>query len=309
MCCAVACIATLCAYGAGRERSEAHATTTQPAFAPVGDPALLPNAHVVTARVIAGAQPEGDEAFRLLRDLGVKTIVSVDGAKPDVAAARKYGLTYVHLPITYAGVTPAEGREIAKALDELPGLVYLHCHHGQHRAAAAVAVACVFNGSLPPDRAESVLQTFGTAPGYKGLWQAARDARPLPPGELEHLKVDFVATKAISPLADAMVQVDERADALKLAQNTYWSAPSAHPDLDPAHEALQLEELLREIGRAAGVARSADPDFTKRLAESEDSVRSLRTALEARPLSAADADAALKRVTGTCTACHAAFRN
>src|SRR5947209_3062877 len=46
---------------------------TMPAFAAVPDQAHLPNAHFVTAKVISGAQPEGDEAFRLLQRMGVKT--------------------------------------------------------------------------------------------------------------------------------------------------------------------------------------------------------------------------------------------
>src|SRR5438046_2350401 len=52
-------------------------------FQSVAQPSL-PNAYIVTQKVIAGAQPEGDEGFKALRDLGVKTIVSVDGAAPDV---------------------------------------------------------------------------------------------------------------------------------------------------------------------------------------------------------------------------------
>jgi len=67
----------------------------------------LPNAYRLHEKVISGGQPEGAEAFAELRALGVKTIVSVDGAKPDVELARTYGLRYVHLPIGYNGV-PAE---------------------------------------------------------------------------------------------------------------------------------------------------------------------------------------------------------
>src|SRR5947208_13492334 len=52
-------------------------------------------------RVFSGAQPEGPEGFASLRRLGVTTILSVDGARPDVEAARRAGLRYVHLPIGY----------------------------------------------------------------------------------------------------------------------------------------------------------------------------------------------------------------
>ena len=282
--------------------------TASPAFAPVGEEKLLPNAHVVTSKVIAGAQPEGDAAFRELRDMGVKTIISVDGAKPDVETARKFGLTYVHLPITYSGVKPEEGRTIAKALEELPGPIYLHCHHGQHRSAAAVAVACVYNGTLPPERAESVLKTFGTGANYKGLWKAARDARPLPPGELDRVKVDYVPARQIPPLADAMVGVDERFDHIKAIQKGGWRAPANHPDLDPPHEALQLEEVFRELGRNDR-SHAGKPDFARLLGEAEAGSRALREATATKPVNAAAADAAFKRVSNACATCHTAYRN
>src|SRR5438105_4959917 len=113
-------------------------------FPPLPTPAL-DNAHYVTDNVFAGAQPEGDAGFAALKRMGVKTIISVDGAKPDVERAHRFGLRYVHLPIGYDGVSPDEGRAIAKAIDEVEGPVYVHCHHGKHRSAAAVAVACVMN--------------------------------------------------------------------------------------------------------------------------------------------------------------------
>src|SRR5687768_16523197 len=72
-----------------------------PAFAPVPDQGRLHNGHVVTAKVISGAQPEGEASFRALGELGVKTIISVDGAQPDVAGAKQFGMRYVHLPIGY----------------------------------------------------------------------------------------------------------------------------------------------------------------------------------------------------------------
>src|SRR5262245_34504268 len=76
-----------------------------PAFA--GDDKLvtpgLHNVHRITDKLLSGSRPEGDEGFRLLRDLGVKTVMSVDGARPEVERARKYGLRYVHLPFGYDG--------------------------------------------------------------------------------------------------------------------------------------------------------------------------------------------------------------
>src|SRR5438046_379302 len=76
-------------------------------FAAAPVPAEFPgieNAFRVTDRMISGSQPEGDAAFAALAKAGVKTIISVDGSKPDVATAKKYGLRYIHLPIGYDGI-------------------------------------------------------------------------------------------------------------------------------------------------------------------------------------------------------------
>lgn len=287
----------------------AQPATTAPAyfFPHLTDP-RLPYAFRITDKLLAGAQPEGDEGFAALRDLGIKTIISVDGAAPDVETAKKFGLRYVHLPIEYSGVTPAQGRAIAKAIAELPGPIYLHCHHGKHRSAAAAAVGCVFNGTLPPERAESVLQTLGTGANYKGLWQAARDARPLDPATFSAIHVTYVPVAKIPDLADAMVKVDQRTDLLKLVQKAGWKTPADHPDLDPAHEGLQLQELLHEIGRTHD-ATSKPEDFRRHLTAADEAADALRATLSATPIDTAAADAAMKRVTTSCLDCHKVYRD
>lgn len=64
----------------------------------------LHNAFVLTEKVISGGQPEDAAAFEELKKLGVKTIISVDGATPDVKLAKDHGMAYIHLPIGYDGV-------------------------------------------------------------------------------------------------------------------------------------------------------------------------------------------------------------
>ena len=51
--------------------------------------------------VYSGSEPVSEEAFASLKSLGVKTIVSVDGATPDIDMAMKYGIGYVHVPFGY----------------------------------------------------------------------------------------------------------------------------------------------------------------------------------------------------------------
>jgi protein tyrosine phosphatase (PTP) superfamily phosphohydrolase (DUF442 family) len=288
-------------------------STMQPsakAFPPVSADLAkhLHNAHVVSDRVISGAQPDDEAAFRALQQLGVKTIISVDGAKPDAETAREYGMRYIHLPIGYDDVPADRADEIAKAIIEMPGPVYIHCHHGKHRSAAAVAVACVMTGELKPEQADSVLKTFGTGANYTGLWRAAHDARPTDLARLAKLDVNFVEHMPIGALGESMVAVDHRFDSLKLSQKLGWRVPPDHPDIDPPHEALQLHEHFLEIARLNDVVAKPD-DFRKWLADSNDAARSLHEALKASPPNIAAANVAFNRASTSCIACHKAYRD
>lgn len=290
-----------------RQISADNRPTAEP-FEPVAQQAFH-NAHRVTDKVISGDQPEGDAAFTALEKLGVKTIISVDGATPDAEAARRHGMRYIHIPIGYDGVTVSEGKAIAKAIDEMPGLIYLHCHHGQHRSAAATTVACVYNGSLKPEEAESVLKVFGTGENYKGLWKAALEARRVNPVKLATLDVKFVEVSPIPELAEAMVHLDQRWDRIVLLQKSNWQpVVKDHPDLDPPHEALQAQEQIHEIGRTDAV-QSRPADFRKMLAQSEARVSALRDVLAAQPLQRDAADAAFKKASASCLECHAVYRD
>lgn len=285
--------------------------TTSPAepppFAAVGDDRLH-NAHIVTGKVISGAQPEGEAGFAALKALGVKTIISVDGAKPDLALAGKYGMRYVHLPIGYDGVAVEDGKAIAKAISSLPGPIYLHCHHGKHRSAAAVAVACVYNGTLEPHRAEAVLKTFGTGANYKGLWRAALEARRVDSKELADLQVEFVEVATIPDLAARMVELDRHWEHVKQIKAAGWTSPTDHPDLDPAHEVLQVQEHLTESARLES-AQARPTEFREMIHTSATAAESLREALTARPVDPVVASRAFEAVAQSCVSCHTRYRD
>ncbi len=172
----------------------------------------LPNAWRITPKVISGGLPEDDAAFAELAALGVKTVISVDGMTPDVATAKKHGLRYVHLPHGYDQVPVERGHELARAVKDLPGPIYIHCHHGKHRSPSAAVVACIEAGELPAEAGEAILRSAGTNPNYRGLYDSVRKARPLPAGELSRLKVEFREVSPIPPLAAAMVELERAFD-------------------------------------------------------------------------------------------------
>ncbi len=304
--------------GCNKDESRENERATPPAddkpYAPekIGDP-HLENAFKFTKKVWGGAEPHDDAALRSLKELGVKTVLSVDGAKPDVEMAHKYGLKYVHLPFGYDSVPETQAKAIAKALNEFPGPIFVHCHHGKHRSAAALGTACVMNGMLTHAEALIAMKTAGTGENYVGLWGSARNASLLPAKELASLQVHYVEVAPIPPLADAMVEMDACFDHLKLCQNTGWEQPQIHPDIDPAHEALKLRELITEFMRAEEYKARPEP-FKAHAAESLAAVESMETQLRdwaksAETKAPAALDATHARIDKSCKDCHAQYRN
>lgn len=275
-----------------------------PALVPVHRPGLV-NACWLTDTVLSGAQPEGDAAFRELAALGVKTVISVDGARPDAEAAGRHGLRTVHLPIGYDGVPIGRAKELAKAILELPGPIYIHCHHGQHRSPAAATVACVVAGRMTNDQAVEAMRTLGTGPQYQGLWDSAREARPMDIDALRRFPVNFREAAQIPPLAEAMVGLDDVFERLRLCAREGWKRPADHPDVDPPHEALRAREICSEITRTEDF-KSRPEEFRKLMETS----RAAAETLELR-LRAADpaADQAFATLTRACADCHKPFRN
>jgi hypothetical protein len=254
------------------------------------------------------------EGFRELQQLGVKTVISVDGARPDLETARQFGLRYVHLPHGYDGIPASRVRELAKAVRDLEGPIYIHCHHGKHRSPAAGAVACVAAGLLQPENALSILTLAGTSENYRGLYQSAESARALEASLLDALEVDFRETVPLPPLAEAMVAIEQTHGQLKVISDAAWKSPAKHPDLEPAHEALLLREHFTELLRSDEVSNQPQP-FVGLLRDSEDAAQELETSLtrwKSQGYSGPIPDelpTAFSRVTQNCTSCHQEFRD
>jgi protein tyrosine phosphatase (PTP) superfamily phosphohydrolase (DUF442 family) len=263
----------------------------------------LHNLFRLSPRILSGSQPEGEAGFQSLKDLGVATIISVDGAAPDLAAAKAVGMRYVHLPIGYDGVPAETAARVAKAIRELPGPMYVHCHHGTHRGPAAAACAWrILDSRIDQETAEAFLRRVGTDPRYAGLWKSVDTAKPLSPLELDAIPADFPESSKVSDLATRMVQVDATWDLLKACAKAGWKSPPDHVDITPAHEALQLVEHFREAGRFA-----TDPlkvRFTSAEGSANDLERALRTKADAATI-----ETVFKKTGASCTDCHATHRD
>jgi hypothetical protein len=284
-----------------------------PGVTPLPDPSGVHNLFALGTNVFSGSTPEGEEGFAALQRLGVRTILSVDGARPDVELARKHGLRYVHLPHGYDGISPALQLQLAKVGSTLPGPIYVHCHHGKHRGPAAAAVICLTKDGWTVDQADAWLRAAGTATNYAGLYKTIREFKHPGAEAIRAATKHFPETAQVSGLVDAMVGIDERWEHLKDVRAAGYQSPKNHPDIQPANEAVILWEQYREAQRLPE-AIQLGTDFIRKLKAAEEEVQEAERLLR---LSASDPSAELRHrldrsfeaVGKSCASCHRDFRD
>jgi hypothetical protein len=294
------------------------ASKTQPATLTAGEspklaitkpaPTATPHLHnllKLTPTLYSGSEPHGEQAFAELATLGVKVVISVDGAKPDVASAKKHGIRYVHIPIGYDGIPQEAGLAFARVVRETGTAgqpIYVHCHHGKHRGPAAAAAVCIAAGAATNEEAKEILVTAGTSKDYPGLWRdVAAYVTPAPDAQLPEL----VEIATVGSLTAAMSSIDRGFDNLKLSQAGGWKLLPDHPDIVATQEAIIVREALHESGR--NLAAGYDAEFAAWLREAE----GLAARLEAQ-LKASDSPAAAQtmvKLEASCKQCHTKHRN
>ncbi len=273
----------------------------------------LHNLFSLSANLFSGSSPDGEAGFVSLAKLGVKTIISVDGAKPDSDLARKYGMRYVHLPHGYDGISAGLQLQLIKAGETLPGPFYVHCHHGKHRGPTAAAVMCLAKQRWTPVQAEAWLSAAGTATNYTGLYGVVRKFHKPAAEELKKVPAAFPETAQVSGLIDAMVGIDDHWDHLKAVQFAGHRAPKEHPDIKPANEAVILGEHFRQAQLLPDAAQRGT-DFIDRLKMAEGEAKELERLLkllvsDPQPEIRAQLDTSFDAITKTCSSCHKAYRD
>ena len=301
---------------AGHENAGHDNATDAPTLADTA-PRDMPGIHNVVAfhdGYYSGSVPEGDEAFATLAALGVKTIISVDGAAPEVEAARRHGIRYIHLPIGYNGFDDARERQLARASRDAfaDGPVYIHCHHGKHRSAGAAATVSVNLGWATPEQAVARMRVSGTSNAYQGLYACALAAEPLDEQTLDAVPADFPEVSVPTGMVAGMGEIDEIMEHLKAIEAAGWRTPADHPDLVPAAEAGRLADLFRVLGDSEDAA-DYDADFIARLTHDSTIATTLETMLREGRAEATDVPALLSDqlalIAASCTDCHAAYRD
>lgn len=286
--------------GSAATRADAAAPTPQPFERPG-----LHNVVPMSPNVYSGSVPEGDQGFASLASMGVRTVISVDGAKPGVERAGVYGLRYVHIPIQYSGIDRDAALQLAAAVRDLPGPIYVHCHHGKHRGPAAACLALVEAGAITPEHGVELMRLAGTSKQYDGLYEAVSNAKPVPESATRGMAATLPAIAPVPGFTAAMSGLEHASEHLKLIQSAGWQAPSDHPDLVPASEAGMLHDYFRAAN--ADDENNANDDFAGWMQLSLEQSRTLESAIDAGDHVAASS--ALRVVLQACTDCHATYRN
>lgn len=301
-------------------RTAAPPATTPPAEHPAPVLALGPTTSIESflnpfPGIYSGAEPADPTELQELADLGVRTIISVDGSEPDVESARALGMRYVHIPIGYDGPTTHQGLTIARALRDLPGPVYFHCYHGKHRGPTACAVAAVLTGRATNDQALDLLTQAGTSPNYAGLWESVRGATPADAASLDFADNEFPEVVHPDGLVATMVAIGRALDHLELLRDTAFSTNADHPDLVATNEAGRMADDLRRLAEpsAARIPAGAADDYDRMLVRTAELARSLENLLldrdTAAPPTTDSLGAALTRLARSCDDCHRLFRD
>lgn len=256
-------------------------------------------------RLWSGGEPHGDAAFEALAAAGVRTVVSVDGAKPDLQAARRHGLQYVHVPIGYDGLSKDAVASLASLTTTDRGGVFVHCHHGKHRGPTAAAILARASGAWDATQAEAWQKRAGTSADYPGLYQAVREFRMPDAATLRVAARNLRPAVPPAGLVESMVIIDGQTEALADMKAAGWKSVPAATDETPAQAARLLHEQFKE-GIRLGLGPK-EPEFRRAMESAERSASALKASLSSGDRSASDA--AWKQVKESCTSCHKTWRN
>ena len=271
----------------------------------------LHNVYKLGDTIISGSEPHGEAAFATLEEMGVRTILSVDGKVPDAELAAKHGMTYVHVPIQYKGITQDELTRIVKTFREKEGPIYVHCFHGKHRGPAAAEVGRLVVDGISREQALAEMRRCGTADTYEGLYRVVAEGDIPTEADTRGYAWDFPAAQPLKGFRSAMIEISRADDNLKALAKHKWVVDAEHPDIDPVNEATKLASLF-DRSSVMDELSSKPADFTGWMQDSTVQAVALRDALIALKSGsggAEDADKAYKTLSATCTACHDVYRN
>ncbi len=258
----------------------------------------------------SGSAPQGDAGFDSLRALGIKTILSVDGAPPDLARIEARAMRSVHVPLGYDGFDDVTKAQLVRAVRDLPRPLYLHCHHGKHRSACASAAIAISLGWLTHEEAQARMKLAGTSLAYEGLWKCVARAQAMPAAQIDEASANYPRVTPPNSFVASMVAIDEAFDRVKALDRSAWTTPADDSCAGGVSTAARLADLFRVVGDPTPSARldvQAMIQVRLWIESSAASAVLLESALERADF--ATASRVMTDLKSRCTECHSKYRD
>jgi len=257
--------------------------------------------------IVSGAKPDGVNGFESLMKMDVSVIICVDGVTPDVKTAHHYGIKTIHVPLKYGAPSNEQIFDLATISSRVTrGNIYIHCHQGKHRSAAAAAIVSIALGSMTVDEAKARMLVSQTSPEYKGLWESVQYMDVIDVFDLMCNEKQYPSTVVPEGIASQMIAIDEAMDNVTRIQEANWAAPTSHPDLIGAAEVGVIADLFRKM-HVSQEASQFPVDFETQLVNAIHQASGLEEAL-LENVPRHELDEYMQRVEQTCISCHAMFR-
>lgn len=142
----------------------------------------IPNFHQVNERIYRGGQP-GQEAWRGLADMGVKTVIDLrrqdeHSTAAEAQAVAAAGMMYVNIPMK--GFVAPTDEQISKAIAALNSeeRVFIHCKKGADRTGAVIACYRIAHDGWQREKALQEAKSFGMGSLQLGLKHYVMSYRP-----------------------------------------------------------------------------------------------------------------------------------
>ncbi|MEM9372152.1 MAG: hypothetical protein AAGA55_00785 [Planctomycetota bacterium] len=266
----------------------------------------LANVHHLAPGLISGGEPAGESGYAALQKLGVRSLISTDAVAPDTERAEAAGIRVVHLPIGYDGIDARRRVDLAAAMRDLPGPIYVHCHHGRHRGPAAIAAGAIGAGLVGREQAIGFMERAGTSRSYPGLWRDVGSAARIDDTTLDGILEGLPSHETPEGTPAVMASIDRAHERLWRVADNGWSAPDTHPDLAPAADAGLIHDLLRSLSESRETVIYGD-GYEALLGNATDHAASLERSILTGDRGASEVS--LNLLLESCIDCHSTFRD
>lgn len=163
------------------------------------------------------------------------------------------------------------------------------------------AIAIQLDTGCSHDAALEIMRNIGTSTDYSGLW---RDVGAFSLAVIAGMDPELFEAVPVGNFASEMAAIDRIWDRIKWCEASGWNTPDDHPDVTPAHEALMLNERMRELAR---LDNTKEEEVLIKLRATEQIAKQLHDSLTDNDLPTATATFAI--LEKSCKECHSKYRD